>query len=515
MNTSSGTAVNSATRPNSYEQIVKSSSIMGGVAAVSLVFGMIRTKAAAILIGPAGTGLLASFVAIQSVITTLSALGIGSSAVRDVAKAYDKGDADEIGHTVLALRRVCWITGVLGAIATVTLSPWISQLTFGHRDYSWHIALLGVAVFLTNVAAGQTALLLGTRRIGQLARLQLIAAGAGTIVSVPLYYQFGVRGLVPALVLLAAINLALAFFFARQVPAPDVIMGYLEGFRRVKAMVQVGAAIMWNTLVANAATYAIAVAITHSLGIQALGIYSAGFALSAMFVNVVLGAMHSDYYPRLASASGDDQTVNRLVNEQTEVGLLLAVPGLVATITLAPWIIHLLYSREFLPAVTLLHWFTLGCLGRVISWPLAYLLVAKARAGWMMACETTVQLAHIMLVLLAIRLIGLAGAAVAFFAMYLLHAGIIFFAARSVTRFAWSAACSRQIAIAVGFMLVGNLRTAIDSAPLSTLFAALCIAAAGLHSVHGLIARLGPSHPFTRAVLRLPLIGRITSAWPH
>ncbi len=61
------------------------------------------------------------------------------------------------------------------------------------------------------------------------------------------------------------------------------------------------------------------------------GIYSAAFALSGMFVNFVLQAMGSDYYPRLTSVATNKAMMNRMVNEQTEIGLLLGVPGLLAT----------------------------------------------------------------------------------------------------------------------------------------------------------------------------------------
>jgi PST family polysaccharide transporter len=64
--------------------------------------------------------------------------------------------------------------------------------------------------------------------------------------------------------------------------------------------------------------------------------------------------MGADYYPRLTGVAHDHAAVNRLVNEQTEIGLLLAVPGLLATLALAPWIIRLFYTSEFLPAVELL-----------------------------------------------------------------------------------------------------------------------------------------------------------------
>lgn len=513
--TTSGSNSEAPPRQSSYGQIVKSSSIMGGVAAISLVFGMVRTKFAAILIGTVGAGLLANFVAVQSVLTNLAGLGIGSSAVRDVARAYAKEDDEEIGRAVLTLRRSCWITGLAGALAMGLLSPWISRLTFGNTDYAWHFAALGLTVLLSNLQGGQTALIQGTRRIGELARLQLGAAVGGTVVSVLLYFWLGVAGLVPALVLMSMTNYGIAHYYSRQVPVPSVQMSFRDSFHAAKGMARLGIAMMWSSLAASAAAYGINAVITHQVGLHALGIYSAGFALSGMFANFVLNAMGSDYYPRLASVSDDDPAINRLVNEQTEVGLLLAVPGLVATLTLAPWVIHIFYTREFLPAVALLHWFTLGCLGRVISWPIGYLLMAKSRSAWMVACETTIQITHVLLVYAGIHFLGLPGAGIAFALLYAIYTAMLLVVARRVTGFSWNVTCARQIGLSVAFILLGWLIAQIDSRELSTVLGVLCIVAAGLHSIRGLAARLGQDHALSRTLHRLPGLGWIVAAGPQ
>lgn len=482
---------------------------MGGVAAVTLVFSMVRTKFAAVLIGTTGVGLLANFVAVQVVIATLAGLGIGASAVRDIAKAYADGDRDQIGRTVLTLRRACWVTGLLGAGSMAVLSPWLSQLTFGSNDYAWHIAALGLAILFGILQSGQTALLQGSRRIAQLARLQIGAAAGGTLVSLVLFFFFGVDGLVPALVLAAVINLGLAWYFARQVPVPSVQMSYGESCRNVKSIARLGFAMMFTGLAGSATIYAINALITQEKGMAALGIYSAGFALSGIFVNFVLSAMLSDYYPRLSAASDDNVTLNRLVNEQTEVALLLAVPGLAATLTLAPWMIHIFYTGAFLPAIELLEWFALGCLGRAISWPLGYLLLAKSRGEWHIACEVTAHAMHILLVFLGIRYLGLTGAAVAFFFLSILYTGLVFMVARHLTGFAWNGVCGRQIGIAAGFMVAAWLVAQIDSLAVSTAFSIPCIAIAALHSLTGLTTRLGRDHRLTRMLLSLPFIARL------
>ena len=87
--------------------------------------------------------------------------------------------------------------------------------------------------------------------------------------------------------------------------------------------------------------------------------------------------MGADFFPRLTAVAQDNSECNRLVNEQAEVGLLLAGPGVLGTLTFAPLVIQLFYSARFGPAVEILRWICLGMMLRVASWPMGYILLAK------------------------------------------------------------------------------------------------------------------------------------------
>ena len=154
---------------NSYGQILKASSVMGGAAGIKLLMGMVSVKFAAVLIGTSGMGLLASFTALQGLIVILAGLGIQSSAVRDIAAADALKDLAAVGRKVYALQRICWLTGLAGLAFAVILSSLISQLSFGSINYQFEIAGLGFAILFANLSGGQMAILQGMRRIGDLA----------------------------------------------------------------------------------------------------------------------------------------------------------------------------------------------------------------------------------------------------------------------------------------------------------------------------------------------------------
>jgi len=476
---------------------------MGGSAGINLLLGMVRVKFAAVLIGSTGVGLIASFSALQGFIGTLAGMGLQSSAVREIAAAVAKGDDEASGRAVLTLRRLCWLTGLLGLAAMMLFAPLLSQLTFGHRDYTLDIASLGLIILFGNLSGGQMALIQGMRRIGDMARANIYGAAAGTVAAIGFYAALGMRGIIPTLVAVSAIQLALSWYFARQVPVPLTTLTWRQTFTEASGMVRLGLVMMWNGLLGSAVAYLTVTLITQHEGTQAVGLYSSAFALSGMFVNFVLGAMGADYYPRLTSIASDKPAMVRLVNEQTEIGLLLALPGLLATMALAPWVLQIFYTREFLGAIELLQWFLLGCLGRVISWPLSYVMLALGRGNWYLLTETSTNIVHITLIVAGLHILGIEGVAIAFMMIYLVYIVAVHLVCRHLIKFSWTTACNRILLF--GLPTIGTAFIALRCLPFwpaTAIGISLTLLASGF-CLRRLSSLIGPNHPIINLAYRL------------
>ena len=491
-------------KPDSYNQILKSTSIIGGAAGVNLLLGMVRVKFAAVLIGPVGVGLVGTYQAILGMVGTVAGLGIQQSAVRDIAAAVGREDDEAIGRAILSLRRTCWLTGLIGAIVMAALAAPLSQYTFDSPDYAFDIALLGPIILFANIQGGQSALLQGMRRIGDLARLNVIGSVGGTVIAVALYAWLGVRGIMPSLLLIAFIQLMVTWYFSRKVDVPQVTMSWKESFQAANGMVRLGLVFMWSGLMVALVAYLTRAWISQDFDLLAVGIFTAAFSLSGMFINFILGAMGADYYPRLTEVAHDHAAMSRLVNEQTEIGLLLAVPGLLATLTLAPWIIRVFYTGEFLPAAELLQWFILGCLGRVISWPLGFVMLALAKSRWFFLTETTFNLLHLGMVWLGLVTLGVEGVAVAFFCLYVLHIAAVYGVARHLIGFVWSSATTRLLVVILPIVALAFLAARLLPLPFSTGIGMIGTIVVSLMCLRGLVQRLGNDNKIVQMGFLVP-----------
>jgi PST family polysaccharide transporter len=361
---------------NSYSHILRSSSIVGGAQAANYLISLVRIKLVAMLLGPTGVGLIGLYASAIGLVGMVSGLGVSSSGVREIVRAYSKNDAVEAARTVVILRHACWATGLFGWGLAVLFREPISSFMTGSAQHGGTIALLGSMVLFGAISSGQLALLRGLRRIGDLARANVLGALVGSIVTVLIYYAFGEAGIVPAMIAAAFVAVVCSYGFSRRISVAPLSVGWGEVWRGFRTLVGLGLAFMWGgILVAGLDMFTRAI-IVRKFGIEAAGIYQAAWALSGVFASFVLSAMGADFYPRLTAAIHDRARAARIVNEQTEIGILLALPGLLAALAFAPLVIKLLYTPQFLPAAHLLPWMALGVFGQVVSWPLGFVQLA-------------------------------------------------------------------------------------------------------------------------------------------
>jgi PST family polysaccharide transporter len=441
-----------APEQHSYGEILKSSALIGFSTVLNVAIGIVRTKAMAVWLGPAGFGLMGLYSSIGDLAQCIAGMGINSSGVRQIAEAAGTGDTARIARAAVVLRRTAVGLGALGALILIAFSRQISTLTFGGDQHATAVELLSVTVLFSCLSGGQVALIQGMRRIPDLVKMGVLSAVSGMIISIPIVYFLREEGIVPSLICGAAISLIVSWWHSRKIEIRIPSLTAVQVGHEAVALLKLGFAFMASGLMMTGASYAIRVFVLRRAGFDAAGLYQSAWTLGGMYVGVILGAMGTDFYPRLTAAACDNLTCNRLVNEQSQVSILLTAPGVIATLTLAPLVITLFYSPKFQQAVEVLRWLCLGMALRVISWPMGFIIVAKGAQSVFFWSELAWTGVYLALAWMCVNAFGLNGAGIAFFGSNIFHVLMIYVIVRRLSGFRWSSAN-----IKVGLIFISTL----------------------------------------------------------
>lgn len=484
----------------SHIHILKSTILIGGSSIVNVGFSIIRNKAMALLLGPEGVGLIGLFSATTDIAHTLAGLGVNASGVRQIAEAAGSNDAERIARTATALRRISVGLGLLGTLLMAAFAVPIARLTFGDDEHASAIMLLSMVVAFQVMAGGQGALLQGMRDIAALARINVLGAFFSTAISIPVIYFFGARGIVASLVCVALATLLTSWWYSRKVKISPYRLSLRQLHTEAAGLFKLGFIFMVSGFLTFGSAYAIRIIVSDDAGIAAAGLYQSAWSLGGLYAGFILQAMGTDFYPRLTGVANDNAECNRLVNEQTEVSVLLAGPGLLATLTLAPLVMQVFYSPAFFGAVDLLRWICLGMMLRIIAWPIGYIVLAKGAKKIFFWTEVAAAIVHVGLAWLLVSIFGTIGAAIAFFGLYVWHSVLIYWIARRYTGFRWSPA-NRSL-ILLYLPLSGLAFLAFQFLPFwqATVLGSVATVGTGLYSLKMLAGLLAPG-AFPAAIL--------------
>jgi PST family polysaccharide transporter len=437
----------------SYGQILKSSAVIGGSTAFNMLFSIIRNKAMAVLLGTSGFGLLGSYVSISDLVRSVAGLGINTSGVRQIAEAVGSGDTERIARTITTLRRVALYSGAVGALLLLLLCRPVSMWTFGDYNHVGAVALLSLVAFFLDISEAQKALVQGMRRIADLARMNILGALGGTIFSIAIVYFWKEQGLVPSLICVAAMSIVTSWWYARKIKVAAARISWKGVYAEASELVKLGVVFMASGLATVGAAYVIRALVFRKLGAHEAGLYNAAWGLAGMCINFILQAMGADFYPRLTAIVNKKEECNRLVNEQIEVGFLMAGPAILGALSLAPLGILLFYSQKFGGGVEILRWLCLGMFLRVLTWPMGFIIMAKGARKVFFWTEILTNFGYVALVWAGIKSFGLNGTGMAFFALYVFNSIAVYIIVGRLTGFSWSAE-NRKLAL-VFIPLVG------------------------------------------------------------
>ena len=406
---------------SSYRSIFKATSLFGGVQVYQILIQILKSKFVAVLLGPAGVGVMGLYQSGLQLVQQISSMGLAQSAVRDVSEASGSNDLHRIAKTVAVVRKLVWFTGLLGLIIVASCSPLLSKASFGNYDYTIPFIILSITLLLDQLSAGQRVVLQGMRRLKDLARCTAFGVTFGLVTSVPLYYWLGIDGIIPTLILNSVCSLSLSWIYSKKIKIEKVQVTPRQTLEQGKQMLVMGISMSLSGIFASIVSYAIRGFIQDNGGVEQVGLFQAGYVIMTTYVGMVMNAIGTDYYPRLTAINKDNAKCREAVSQQGEIGTMILGPMLTFCVVFMPFLLQILYSDSFFAANEYVTWACLGMMLRFAAWVISYLFVAKAESKLFVKVELSANVYYLVFSLLGYKYLGLVGLGIAFALEYIVY----------------------------------------------------------------------------------------------
>lgn len=475
---------------------LRATAILASSSAVTVVVGLVSSKAWALLVGPEGVGLFGLMQSLVGIGGIVFGLGIGTGLVRLGAHAIGQQEHSRVEALRGATIRLSLILGVAAAGSFWLLRKPLSREVLGGSEYGGDVAVVGLAVCLTLVWTARVSILNAYRKVRELAWFGVAHSVLGSAAGLAVLWAWRERGVAAAVLATAATGVAISYVMVRRAgeDQPRAVPTRAERLTAMRDLVRFGVPYSASSLVGYGVSLSIPIVLVlvQLLTTEEVGYFRAALTLSAGYFGFLLAAMAKDYYPRLSAASADAAEMVELVNQQIRLVTLIGAPIIVAGQLLSSVVVPLLYSREFLPAAAILEWQLTAQLFVLWSWALGFVLLARGRSGSFLLSETIGGALLVGSTCLGVLRYGLPGAGIGYFFAYVCYLGVVWLIARREIGLAIDVRNLQLFAGALGASLTIKAVMQLYSGPASVVVAAAIALVVVLASLSSLWRHLRP-----------------------
>lgn len=411
---------------NTYKKSLKATSLFGGVQIYNIIIQIVRSKIVAMLLGPAGMGITGLYSSALDVISRISNCGLSTSAIRNISEASGNNNTQRISVVLSVFRRITVVTGTIGMLVCIALSPFLSKNSFGDDSHIWAFIILSVIILLKQLSAGQIVVLQGLQRYRYMARATVIGETISLLLIIPMYYFWNIKAIVPVLLVVQIVAFLLSWYYRSKIKIPIIRVSYEDIKQEGGNMLKTGILLSVSGVIGALVIYIVRSFINKTGNVGDVGLYVAGVTIVDSYVGLVFAAMVKDYYPRLAKIAKDRELFCDSINKQGEMSLLMMAPLVVVIFAFLELGIIVLYSGKFLAITNMIYWSLSSMLFKTLAWTMSYAIIAKGDTKTFFITELSIQVYSLVAIILGYKYGGLTGIGIAYFTIYIIYFFILY-----------------------------------------------------------------------------------------
>ncbi|OUR90329.1 O-antigen translocase [Flavobacteriales bacterium 34_180_T64] len=386
--------------------------------------GVLTSKAIAVFIGVEGLALIGNIRNFLSAIQSFAILGLYKGLVKTIAEY--KNDMVNLSKTLSTAYYVGFVSTILISFVCYYNAQMINDFLFSeHYNYAYVIKVMALALPFYSLNLFSFSIMNGFSNFKMLFIINIIGQILGLLVTLLLIYQNNIDGalvsavIAPSLIfLITLVGIIGRKSLVSQVRISQVSFHILKKFGpyALMALVSAMAIPMVSILIRN---YLI-----DEIGIKDAGYWEAMNRISDYYLMFISSLMTLYILPRFNEIDSKKEFRKEVFSFYKSILPKFGL-GLIAIYFLRPFIIQLVFTKEFEPVEDLFLWQLLGDFVKVLSIVIAYQFIAKKMFTHFIVIELFLVFMLYFSSIYLIDIFGVQGAVMGHFVTYLMHYGII------------------------------------------------------------------------------------------
>lgn len=393
--------------------------------AITFISGFVVTKVVAVKIGPVGITYVGQYQNIIAIMAMFSTLAVTTGVIKYLAE--HKEDNLQKKRIISTAFIIILISSCIVSLSVIYFSRFLSIIVFKSKDFSNVFFLYGFFIGIMALNTLISAVYNGLKEIKYLTIVNIAGSLTGIIFTVFFAYKLGVKGVLIAnnftALVIFLINLVILYKRKYFHVKPEFLQWKSSSAKLLLGFTLMG---IVSGLVMPLSQIFIRNRIMNIFSANEAGWWQAVTRISDYYLAFITTILSVYYLPRLSE-------INTKVELKQEIknGYKIVLP-IVGFMALCIWtfkilIVHILFSKDFLPMTPLFTFQLLGDFFKIGSFLLGYILIAKADIKLFIISEVIFSLSLVFFSYLFIGKFGVIGSTYAFCVNYALYWVAMFF----------------------------------------------------------------------------------------
>lgn len=398
--------------------LVKVFSYTGFSTLIKLITSYVTVKVVASIIGPSGVALVGQLQNFTSIFTTVGGGGINNGVVKYISE-YKDDETTLKKYLKNGFKLTTFFSGI-SSFFLIIFSTSLSRLILFDEKYGYLFLLFGVNLMLLSFNNFFLSVLNGFKEFKKFVAINIFTNIISLIFSVILVWLYHIKGALIALVTYQGFVLLITIFYLRQ---KEWFSKELWGVWD-KEIVKKYFSYSLMALV-TAITLPVSQLLIRGYIIREYSIADAGFweginKISAMYLMFVTTSFSVYYLPKLAEIK-DNNILRKEIIKTYKIITPLIFVTLVIIYFLKDLVINVLFTKEFYPMKELFLWQLIGDFFKIMSWLLAFVMVAKSMTKLYLLTEISFAISLVTLSYYFINISGVLGSTQSYCINYILY----------------------------------------------------------------------------------------------